>query len=48
MIMLICFGFGGFGGLIQEKTLFILSLAYATIILNSREQLGFRCPWLRD
>lgn len=48
MIMLICFGFGGFGGLIQEKTLLILSLAYATIILNSREQLGFRCPWLRD
>ena len=46
--MLVCFGFGGFGGLIREYTLFILSLGYAAIILNSREKLDFRCPWLKD
>ena len=48
MVMLICFGFGGFGGLILEKTLFVLSVSYAAIILNSRERLDFRCPWLKD
>ena len=48
LVMLVCFGFGGFGGLIREYTLFILSLGYAAIILNSREKLDFRCPWLKD
>lgn len=48
LVMLVCFGFGGFGGLIREHTLFILSLGYAAIILNSREKLDFRCPWLKD